>query len=578
MKYFDLVTALGDMENTSKRLELTEILVKLFKITSSDTISKVIYLIQGKLGPNFMGIELGVAERLAIGAVSKSSGISTKYIEKIYQKTGDLGDVAVNVLTKKAQTTFTKDIITIDRVFNTFYKIANLVGVGSKYMKMRYISSLLNDSNPLEAKFLLKILLGTLRLGIADNTILDALSIAYTNSKKNRIILENAYNMSSDLGKVAQIISKNGINGINRFRISIFNPIRPMLADRIKDEIILLEKTKKISAEYKLDGERVQIHLKNNTVVLFSRSLENITKYYPEIRERAPKNINSNEVILEAEIVAINENTGKFLPFQELMHRRRKYNIDAAISKYPITINFFDILYMDGKDCTDYRYYKRRKILEETIIENEFMKIIPMKMIENKLELNDFLEDSINDGCEGLMLKIIDSKYRAGTRGSSWIKLKREYKNKLGDSLDLVIVGAFFGKGRRTGRYGTLLLSTYDNENDMFPTICKVGSGFTDNNLDQFYQLLSNKISLKKNFRVDSSIEANVWFDPDLVIEVVASEITLSPLHKTAKSKIKSSGLALRFPKFTGKIRTDKTPESASTVNEIISLYKNQKK
>ncbi len=578
MKYFDLVTALGDMENTSKRLELTEILVKLFKITSSDTISKVIYLIQGKLGPNFMGIELGVAERLAIGAVSKSSGISTKYIEKIYQKTGDLGDVAVNVLTKKAQTTFTKDIITIDRVFNTFYKIANLVGVGSKYMKMRYISSLLNDSNPLEAKFLLKILLGTLRLGIADNTILDALSIAYTDSKKNRIILENAYNISSDLGKVAQIISKNGINGINRFRISIFNPIRPMLADRIKDEIILLEKTKKISAEYKLDGERVQIHLKNNTVVLFSRSLENITKYYPEIRERAPKNINSNEVILEAEIVAINENTGKFLPFQELMHRRRKYNIDAAISKYPITINFFDILYMDGKDCTDYRYYKRRKILEETIIENEFMKIIPMKMIENKLELNDFLEDSINDGCEGLMLKIIDSKYRAGTRGSSWIKLKREYKNKLGDSLDLVIVGAFFGKGRRTGRYGTLLLSTYDNENDMFPTICKVGSGFTDNNLDQFYQLLSNKISLKKNFRVDSSIEANVWFDPDLVIEVVASEITLSPLHKTAKSKIKSSGLALRFPKFTGKIRTDKTPESASTVNEIISLYKNQKK
>ena len=177
------------------------------------------------------------------------------------------------------------------------------------------------------------------------------------------------------------------------------------------------------------------------------------------------------------------------------------------------------------------------------------------------------------------MLKLLDTSYKAGARGSSWLKLKREYRNELGDSLDLIVIGAFFGRGRRTGKYGTLLLAAYDDQNDTFPSICKVGTGFTDEDLDQLYQLLQDKVTLKKNPRIDSEMEADVWFEPELVLEIMASEITLSPIHKTAMNAIrKNSGLALRFPKFTGKLRLEKAPEDASTPQEIIVLYKGQRK
>jgi len=218
-------------------------------------------------------------------------------------------------------------------------------------------------------------------------------------------------------------------------------------------------------------------------------------------------------------------------------------------------------------------------MLEEIITEDNFSKLVPKTVVKKENEIEDFLENSINAGCEGLMLKALDAPYRAGSRGSNWLKLKREYRNELGDSLDLVVIGAFFGKGRRTGRYGTLLLATYNDEDNSFPSICKVGTGFTDENLDQFYQILSDKVTLKKNPRIKSEMEADVWFEPELVIEIVASEITLSPIHKTAENKIrKGSGLALRFPKFTGKIRIEKSPEDASNEQEVITLYKAQTK
>jgi len=568
------------MESTTKRLELTDILVELFKETQSDLISKIVYLIQGKLRPEFEGIELGVAEKLAIRAISKSSGIPIKKIEEAYRKGGDLGHAASTILEQKTQTTFVVEDITVERVYETLYKIAKLEGAGSQDMKIKYISSLLNDANPQEAIFILKILLGTLRLGIAENTVMDALAIAYTKTKENRKALEKAYNVSSDLGKVAETVSKQALDGIKQFQVTVFNPVRPMLADRVKSEADAIEKMgEKFAVEYKLDGERVQIHLKDDKVILFSRSLENITSYYPDIVEKIPKSIKAKEAILEAEAVAINEESGDFLPFQELMHRRRKHKIEKAVLQYPITVNFFDVLYCDENSYLDSDYKKRRELLEKIIVEDDFSKRVPMIVVTSENEIEEFLENSINAGCEGLMLKMLNAPYQAGARGSYWLKLKREYRNELGDSLDLVVIGAFFGKGRRTGRYGTLLLSTYNNEKDTFPSICKVGTGFTDENLDQLYQILSPKVTLKKNPRIESQMEPDVWFEPELVVEIVASEITLSPIHKTALDEIrKNSGLALRFPKFTGKMRVEKTAESASTDQEVISLYKGQTK
>jgi DNA ligase-1 len=323
----------------------------------------------------------------------------------------------------------------------------------------------------------------------------------------------------------------------------------------------------------------VQLHIEGEKTELFSRSLENISNYYPDIIEKIPKNIQVDNIIAEAEIVAINENTGEFLPFQELMHRRRKYKIEKAVTQYPITVNFFDILYCNGKSCLELNYEDRRRKLEKSVKEDDFAKYIPMSIVTNKNEIEDFMENSINAGSEGLMLKLLDKPYQAGSRGSHWLKLKREYQNELGDSLDLVVIGGFFGKGRRTGSYGTLLLATYDEDEDAFTSICKVGTGFTDEDLDQLYQMLNPKVTIKKNPRIISEMDADVWFEPELVIEVVASEITLSPIHKAAMDKIrKEAGLALRFPKFTGKIRVEKAVEDASTNEEIIALYKGQKK
>ena len=580
MKFSVLSDSLEKMESTTKRIELTDILVELLKNTHASIISKVIYLIQGKIRPNFEGVELGIAEKLVIRAISKSSGFTTKKIEDDYNDGGDLGKTGANILRQKTQTTFTAETITLERVYDTLLKISKLEGKGSQDMKMKYISSLLNDATPIESKFILKILLGTLRLGIAENTTMDALAIAFTNEKSNRELVENAYNVSSDLGKVSEVLATEGINGILKFTTSLFSPIRPMLADRVKSEDDAFKKIKNdFAAEYKLDGERAQIHKKNNEIVLFSRSLENITRYYPDVVEKISKCINANDGIFEAEIVAVNENTGNFLPFQELMHRRRKYKLEQAVSDYPITVNFFDVLYYNQTDYLEKPYMERRKTLENIIKENNFAKLVPMSIVSNEGDVTESLENSINSGCEGLMLKVIDSPYRAGTRGNNWLKLKREYQNELGDSLDLVVVGAFFGRGRRTGKYGTLLLSSYNSESDTFPTICKVGTGFTDENLDQLFQILSSKVTLKKNPRVESTMEADIWFEPELVLEIVASEISLSPIHKTGLNMIrKDIGFALRFPKFTGKIRSEKSAEDASVDEEVLALYKNQKK
>jgi DNA ligase-1 len=597
MEFSILSESFDKMESTRKRLELTQFLVELFEKTPHDVISKIVYLIQGKLRPDFEGIELGVSEKLVLRAAKKSLGTNEKDIIEILNKVGDLGTTISKVLERKTQTglfdfafdseahdetVFDAKSNTVERIYEILWDISQLEGAGKNVQdkKINFISSLWNKCKPTEVKFVTKLLLGTLRLGVAENTVMDALAIAFTGDKENRKKLQYAYNVSSDLGKVAETVATKGIEGIEKFEITLFNPIRPMLADRVKSEAEAIEKMgNEFAAEYKLDGERVQLHIEGDKVVLFSRSLENIEIYYPDIMEKIPNNIQADNIILEAEAVAINENTGDFLPFQELMHRRRKYKIEKAITKYPITVNFFDVLYCNGRNCMELSYKERREKLEKHVKEDEFAKYIPMKIVKNECEIEDFMENSINAGSEGLMLKMLDKPYQAGSRGSHWLKLKREYRNELGDSLDLVVIGGYFGKGRRTGNYGTLLLATYDEDEDNFPSICKVGTGFTDESLDQLYQILNPKVSIKKNPRIISEMEADVWFEPELVIEVVASEITLSPIHKAALNMVrKNTGLALRFPKFTGKIRIDKAVEDASTNEEVITLYKGQKK
>lgn len=646
------------MEETRSRLLLTDHLVSLLRETQCEIIDKVIYLIQGKLGPSYEGIELGLAEKMAIRALAQSSGKSVTDILAVYRSKGDVGDTAREAMKTRNQNTLFSQEMTVDRVFSTLYKIAKTTGSGSQEMKLRLVSSLLNETTPREARYIMKFLMGTLRLGIADFTVLDSLSIAFTNDKSNRSLLENAYNVSGDLGMVAKELACNGIESVRSIQITLFKPIRPMLAERASSIEEGLNRMEGVAgAEYKLDGERVQIHKGKDhhrgkvkaaiadgaRVELFSRRLENITSHYPDVVQAIRKMDSLKEVILEGEIVAVDASTSEYLPFQELMHRRRKYGVEEAMQSYPVIVNIFDVLYNDAKSVTGYPYRKRRRILSELVEIGDLsdddgasrdkassnpkekraskrrgdrdggklgpsagrashglervrvtdsiqyssddtttkkIQLITQIMSSDEKEIQGFMDSAIEAGCEGIMLKHRESVYRAGSREYLWIKVKREYRSELADTLDLVIVGALYGRGRRVGKYGALLLAAYDEHQDLFRSVSKVGTGFTDQHLESFYNTLESLRIGHKSPRVDTRMDQmDVWFEPKIVIEVIASEITLSPSHTAGLNSIREGyGLALRFPKFTGKIRDDKGPEDATSVQELIEVFKQQLK
>ncbi len=583
MNYADIADAYEKIEATAKRLEMTDLLVELLKKTPKTLIDKVVYLTQGKLYPDFVGIEIGIAERLAIKAVARACGRKEAEIENDLKKTGDIGETAQVCVAKKTQSTlgFQKSL-TVQRVYDTFDKMAKTSGSGTVDIKMGLLAGLIVDSSPKEAKYIIRTLTGKLRLGIADMTVLDALAIAYGGGKEAREQIERAYNISSDLGRVAGMLVEQGMDGIRNYTVQVFEPIRPMLAERLPSSEEILDKFGgKCVAEYKYDGERVQLHKKGDEVKLFSRRLEKISDQYPDAVELIRKNVNAKEAILEGECVAMDLETGEMLPFQELMHRRRKYGIEDAITQYPVSLFMFDALYVDGKDLTQEAYPDRRKMLEQVISKNNRIRLATQITAQKVKEIENFFEEAIEDGCEGIVCKSIakESVYQAGARGWLWIKFKRDYKSEMTDTVDLVVVGAFYGRGRRAGTYGTLLLATYNKDTDTFESVTKLGSGFTDKDLSILPGMLQKHEVPKKHSRVQTTLEADVWFEPAIVVEVLGAEITLSPIHLSAMDSIrKGSGLAIRFPRFTGKYRTDKAAEDATTSAEIVEMYRNQLK
>jgi DNA ligase-1 len=342
-----------------------------------------------------------------------------------------------------------------------------------------------------------------------------------------------------------------------------------------------LRNSGKCIAEYKYDGERLQAHKKGDEVVLFSRRLENISDQYPDAIELVKRHVKAKDTILEAECVAIDSDTGEMRPFQELMHRRRKYGVEKAMEEYPVSLFMFDALYIDGRDLTLEPYPVRRRSLEKAIKESDRVKIAKHIITDNVEELEKFFLEAIQDGCEGLVCKSIaeDSVYQAGARGWLWIKYKRDYKSEMTDTVDLVVIGAFHGRGKRAGTYGALLLAAYNPETDVFETVTKCGTGFTDEDLAKLPKMMDKHKIDHKHPRVQSIIEADMWFEPVVVIEILGAEITLSPIHVCAMNVIRrGSGLAIRFPRFTGNYRLDKAAEDATTVSEIVEMYQKQLK
>jgi len=582
LKYSRIAEAYQKIEATTKRLEMTDYLVEVLKETPTNIIDKVVYLTQGKLYPDFVGIEIGIAEKLAIRAVARATGHREKDIEKDVQKTGDLGETAQKFMAKKSQATFFSKPLTVERVYETLDKIAKSTGSGSVDLKLALLAGLLSDASPLEAKYIVRTVTGSLRLGIADMTVLDALAIAYGGGKGTREHLERAYNISSDLGRVARVVAEEGLEGIKKFKVIPGEPIRPMLAERLSSSAEILEKLGgRCIAEYKYDGERIQAHKKGSEVILFSRRLENITDQYPDGVEYIRRYVMGEEAIVEAEAVAVDPETGEMKPFQELMHRRRKYGIAEAMKENPITLFMFDVLYVDGKDLTQQPYPVRHEQLQKIVEEAENVKVAEYIIADSQEELELFFERAVESGCEGLMCKSIndDSIYQAGARGWLWIKYKRDYRSEMTDTVDLVVVGAFHGRGKRAGTYGTYLLAAYNPDRDIFETVTKVGTGFTDADLEKLPKLLDKHKIRHRHPRVDSALEADVWFEPVVVLEIRGAELTLSPVHTCAMNVIREkSGLAIRFPRFTGNYRMDKSAEDATTTKEIVEMYRNQLK
>jgi DNA ligase 1 len=570
------------MSQTTSRIELTNILAEILHGVQPSLIAQVCYLTQGKLHPDFEGIEIGLAEKSVAKAVQKAYDVSDRQILESLRKLGDLGSVVEQISQKQTQASLFPDKLTVQQVYDTLNEIAKTAGKGSSEARVTRLAALFRSATSLEAKFLTRFVTGKLRLGVADYTVLDALAVAFTGDKKNRKVLERAYNLTSDLGYVAQLVSgKEGLKAVQKVRATAGKPIRPMLAERMtSSQAIIDQMGGEAAAEYKLDGERIQAHKIGNDISLFSRRLERIDSHYPDVAVSLGA-LDAHSLIIEGEVVALDAQ-GKYLPFQELMHRRRKYGVEEAIEKYPAALNVFDILFLEGRQIIDLPYYQRRSLLEDVVknaeeVDASKLLIVPAKSVKSADEIDAVMTESLAAGCEGLVIKSRSSTYRAGAREFSWIKFKPEYRPGVADTLDLVIVGANHGMGRRAGHYGTFLLAAYDKDKDLFRTTTKVGTGFTDLDLEHISKRLSDLKIEQKNPRVDAKVTPDDWFEPKIVIEVLASEITLSPTYTAGYGKIREdSGLALRFPKFTGKIRTDKAPEDATTVTELVEMYQKQ--
>ncbi len=570
MKFKKLVEYFERLEETTKRLEMFDILAELFKEASAEDIDKIIYLSQGQLLPPFQGLEIGISEKLLIRAISNATETATKKVEQIFRQTGDLGKTAEELNKRKGYD------LTAKQVYEELTDIAQTAGHGSVEKKIGLLSNLFKGVSPKEAKYIARFVIGRLRLGIGDPTVLEALALSI-GDRQLRPELERAYNLCSDLGLVAKALLENGIEGVKKFKIQVGYPIRMALCERLSSSEDIIQKIGKAAIEAKYDGFRVQCHKDDDKVELFSRNLEKTTHMFPEIIMAMKKFINADSAIIEGEALAYDEATGELFPFQVTIQRKRKHGIEELSKELPLKFFVFDLLYLDGVDYTEKSFLQRRKRLEAIIKKNNIIEPSEMFITDNPSEIFKYFERAVERGLEGVVAKRLDTPYSAGARNFNWIKLKRSYKGELSDTIDVCIVGYFGGKGARAKfGIGALLGAVYEPETDTFKTVSKIGSGFKE---DEFIELknILDEISIKhKHPRVDSLMDADVWVEPKYVITVMADEITRSPTHTAGKDK-EDIGYALRFPRSTGFIRFDKRAEDANSVKEIIEMFKQQK-
>jgi len=580
MEYIKLVEIYEKLEKTSKRLEKTHIISEFLKGIDITNLPIIILLLQGKLFPSYDENKTGVASRLVLKAINTATGISASKVEHEWKKTGDLGTVAENLVKQKKQSTLVSHHLTLIKVFENLRKLAKLEGVGTVDKKIKLIAELLTSAKPIEAKYITRTILEELRVGVGEGALRDAIVWAFFGDKiglkylsENKIeiksreeynnyvsAVQRAYDLTNDFSSVAESAKKGSLKGLKETGISIFRPLKVMLALKVKDIEEGFERCgKPMDIEYKLDGFRIQAHKKEDKIKLFTRRLEDVTKQFPDVVEYIKKNVKGKSFIIDSEAAGYDPKTGKYLPFQKISQRiRRKYNIPEMAKQFPVELNVFDILYYNGENLISEDFKKRRQIIEK-IVTNKKRKIVVVKNLitSNEKEIEKFYKESLTAGNEGVMLKKLDSPYKPGSRVGHMVKLKPTM-----ETLDLVIVGAEWGSGKRARWLSSFVLAC--KHRGEFLEIGKMGTGIKEKAEEgtSFQELTKELKPL-----IISEKGREVKIKPKIVVEVTYEEIQKSPTY--------SSGYALRFPRLRN-LRPDRSPSECSTLSMVENLYKNQ--
>ena len=565
MKFAELARYLQKLEGTRSRNEMTVILAQLFGQANPEDARLIAYLSQGRLGPAYASPDTGVADKMMVKALGPEA-------EKLFKKRGDLGLVVEKLKNSKLQKLKTN--LDIKEVHQKLLEIAGTGGQGSQERKQELIRKLLDELDAVSAKYAVKIILGKLRTGFSDMTVLDALSWMIGGDKSKRKEIEKMYNVRADLGEIAEIIKQiKNSKRIQQIKLEpeIGTPILMARAERAKNPGEIWARNGKCALEYKLDGLRIQAHIRageQESISLFSRGLENVTAMYPDVVEGLSKQLKQN-CIVEGEMIAVGSN-GRFLPFQETVQRKRKYDITEMSKKVPLKIFLFDILMTNKSNMTNKTNRERRETLEKIVKPGEIVKLMPRIISERETEIEDYFQKALKAGTEGIVAKKLDGPYQAGARDFNWIKYKKSYtQSALSDTIDAVVMGYDMGQGKRSSfGIGDFLIGVYQPDLDSFVTIAKIGTGLTDEEWKEMKLKcqMSNVKSKPENYKVSKQMECDHWVSPKQVIEVLADEITKSPMH--------TSGYALRFPRLV--TFREKKPQDATTVQELLNMFKLQ--
>ncbi|MBN2735072.1 MAG: ATP-dependent DNA ligase [Methanomicrobiaceae archaeon] len=530
------------IEKTSGRLDSIDIVAEVLPKLSNEELPVFVRFLMGRIFPDYSPEKTGIGPNLVYEAVAYVVGKDKESVIKKINSGGDAGRAIENLLSKKEQTSFFSESLDLLEVYRDFYYISGVGGNSSQKEKLKVLKRLFSDANPKEARYISRLILGELRIGIGEGNIREAVAKAFlvpTNS------VEHAYQASNDLGEVA-LLAKEGEGALNDVRVELFRPVKMMLAKQGTIADIIGEQGK-IAAEYKYDGTRFQFHKKDGKCRIYSRKLEEVTDAIPDVSDMLLSST-EHDIILDGEVIAVDN--GKPLPFQYVLRRfRRKHDIADHMESIRLVPNIFDIIYLDGETLIDEPFSKRREILESCV-----SKYVAPQIVSGDIEyIESFYRSALNDGHEGIMIKSLSAHYTPGVRGKEWIKIKPAV-----DTIDLAVIGAEWGEGKRAHHFGTFLLACRSENGDLLP-VSKVATGISDEMLALLYSLLKD--------RIISESKNSVKFEPEIVFEVGYAEIQKSPTY--------DAGYALRFPRFL-RLRDDKGIDEIETISSIEERFKNQ--